>query len=100
MTRARGIALTVDRGWDAMLSGIRVAQLGERIAMEFASMKIRKGCPGCGTRFVRTVGWLESHAEFACSKCGLVIRTNQFMATISNVRKQIANLVRQVPAKL
>jgi transposase-like protein len=34
-------------------------------------------CPKCATEFHKTLGWLRSHPEFVCSRCGKTIQVDR-----------------------
>ena len=47
-------------------------------------------CPKCGTKFHKTIGWIESNKEFSCDNddCEVVFNAEDFVQDLNNAEKK------------
>ncbi len=55
-------------------------------------------CPGCGRKVKKTVGWIQTHSDYACPGCGTPIHldASQFRREMRKVDRSLDDFKRTI----
>ncbi|CAM5194630.1 Transposase OS=Bosea thiooxidans OX=53254 GN=SAMN05660750_03320 PE=4 SV=1 [Bosea thiooxidans] len=60
----------------------------------FNKAELTVPCPDCGQKHTKTIGWIQTHDQFTCERCGERIHLDHdhLLAGLEKLDKTIADL--------